>query len=226
MTIRKGKIVQQTISTSSFVAWWKATFRFFRPCSSGRGMSKTSKYNISDICKHIAQNSAPNHAIRHTRVSMELKSRKSYLVIMYQHIWQMIYPSIFNRLWLRLLRIAVMCSQSDFGRILQSNSLCYLFCHFIISVIFWPIEREVMHIELCQLWQISIETIKFQEILTALSKNRPPWVSLEFENEQPGMQNTTYRHHPMCITIILPVNLKQLLLHIADIDKQMQHQQQ
>lgn len=129
---------------------------------------------------------------------------------MYQHIWQMIHPSIFDRLWLRLLRIAVMCSQSDFGWIVQSNSLCHLLNDLIISMNFQPIERKVMHIGLCQLWRISIETSKVQvELLTALSKSHPPWVSLEFENEQPRMQKVTYKQQPMRVTIILQVNLKQ-----------------
>ena len=31
-----------SILTSSLVAWWNATFRVFKPCNSGRGMSNTS----------------------------------------------------------------------------------------------------------------------------------------------------------------------------------------
>ena len=57
-----------------------------------------------------------------------------YLIVVHQHIRQMIHSSVFNGLGFRLLGVAIMRCKPNFGWVIQAKMVSYSFHDIIISV--------------------------------------------------------------------------------------------
>ena len=61
-----------------------------------------------------------------------------YLIVVDQHVRQMIHSTILNRLRFGLLGVAVVRSKPDFWWIIQTKMLSYSFNNIVISIKPWP----------------------------------------------------------------------------------------
>jgi hypothetical protein len=99
----------------------------------------------------------------------------------------MLHSSIFNWLRLRLLRVAVVGCQPDFGWIIQANLAGHSFDNIIISMYLRPINKSRVDYECLydstRDFSTEHKTLLGIYVLTTLDKNHPPSAFPEIGNE-------------------------------------------
>lgn len=161
-------------------------------------MSTTQKFWMKRI-KYLWKTRSLN--LNHLNTA-SFSNRTTYLVVMHKHITQPFNATVFNRLRFWLLRVAVVGSEPDFRRVLQSKLKCHPFYHIIICMLLgsagmqssWkPPQKMITHMMVLILgfdmvWlhpQMRLNT-ELLIILTAPSRIHLLWASPTAGNAQPS----------------------------------------
>lgn len=91
------------------------------------------------------------------------------LIVVNQHVRQMFHSSVLDRLWFRLLGVAVVRCESDFRRIIETKMLTDSFNNIVIGVKLWP-RLSQSRIGLSEIHYDDHKTIKINRKITCLTE--------------------------------------------------------
>lgn len=112
------------------------------------------------------------------------------LIIMDEHVQQMLHTSIFDGLWFRLLRVAIMWCKPNFCWIIQLKLTSNSLNNIIIGMKLWPWGMENQKTDVVEIsMQLNIlfnwTFVHNMQTLTIPKKNHHPLVSPKTGNAQP-----------------------------------------